>query len=129
MTGLTAALDQVSVGELRRGGSLKWTYAGPGGIGAFGAEMDFGTAPAVEDALRAAVGRHAYGYLPPAAATELSATVATWLARYGWTVGPGPIKPLPDVIKGLEAAINLFSRPGSPVVLPTPAYMLFLTVP
>ncbi len=129
MTGLTAALDQVSVGELRRRGSLKWTYAGPEVIGAFVAEMDFGTAPAVEDALRAAIGRHAYGYLPPAAATELSGTVAAWLGRYGWTVNPDRIKPLPDVIKGLEAAINLFSRPGSPVVLPTPAYMPFLTVP
>src|ERR1700743_1160323 len=103
MTGLTAALDQVSVGELRRGGSLKWTYAGPEVIGAFVAEMDFGTAPAVEDALRAAVGRPPYASLPPPAATELSATVATWLARYGWTVDPDRIKPLPDVIKGLEA--------------------------
>ena len=33
------------------------------------------------------------------------------------------------MIKGLEAAITVFSRPGSPVILPTPAYMPFLTVP
>jgi cysteine-S-conjugate beta-lyase len=129
MTGLAATLDQISVGELRRRGGLKWTYAGPEVLGAFVAEMDFGTAPAVADALRAALARHAYGYLPPAAATELSVTVAAWLAGNGWTVDPARIKPLPDVIRGLEAAITLFSRPGSPVVLPTPAYMPFLTVP
>jgi cystathionine beta-lyase len=129
MTGLATALDQISVAELRRRASLKWTYAGPEVLGAFVAEMDFGTAPAVEDALRAAMSRYAYGYLTPAAATELSATVAAWLAGRGWTVDPARIKPLPDVIKGLEAGISLFSRPGSPVVLPTPAYMPFLTVP
>ena len=129
MTGLAAALDQISLDELRRRASLKWTAAGPEVLGAFVAEMDFGTAPAVEDALRAAMSRHAYGYLPPAAAAELSATVAAWLAGRGWTVDPAQIRPLPDVIKGLEAAISVFSRPGSPVVLPTPAYMPFLSVP
>ena len=33
------------------------------------------------------------------------------------------------MIKALEIAITHFSRPGSPVILPTPAYMPFLTVP
>jgi len=33
------------------------------------------------------------------------------------------------VIKALEIAITQFSRPGSPVILPTPAYMPFLIVP
>jgi cystathionine beta-lyase len=44
-------------------------------------------------------------------------------------VDPGRVRPLPDVITGLAAAITVFSRPGSPVILPTPAYMPFLTVP
>ncbi|WNB85034.1 aminotransferase class I/II-fold pyridoxal phosphate-dependent enzyme [Cellulomonas sp. ATA003] len=37
--------------------------------------------------------------------------------------------PLPDVLAGFTVAIEHFSAPGSPVVLPTPAYMPFLTVP
>jgi cystathionine beta-lyase len=129
VTGLTAALDQITVSELRRQGGLKWTYPDPDVLAAFVAEMDFGAAPAIEDALRAAVTRHDFGYLPPAAATELAGTVAAWLAQFGWAVDPAWIRPLPDVLKGLEAAITVFSRPGSPVVLPTPAYMPFLTVP
>jgi cystathionine beta-lyase len=53
-----------------------------------------------------------------------------WLARrYGWNVSPGWITPLADVVAGLQAAIERFSPPGTPVVLPTPAYMPFLTVP
>src|ERR1700760_1787894 len=129
MTGLAAALDRISVAELRQRGSLKWTLAGPEVLGAFVAEMDFGTAPAVQDALRAAIDRPDFGYLTPAATADLSAAVATWLAGLGWTVDPARIKPLPDGIRGLAAAITVFSRPRPPVVLPTPAYMPFLTVP
>ena len=130
MTGLATALDSITADELRRRGSLKWTSAGPGVLGAFVAEMDFGTAPAVGTALQAAIGRCEFGYLTPAAATELAEAVAAWLARrHGWAVDPARIRPLPDVIKGLEAAIAVFSRPGSPVILPTPAYMPFLSVP
>ena len=33
------------------------------------------------------------------------------------------------MLKALEIAITRFSRPGSPVILPTPAYMPFLSVP
>ena len=50
-------------------------------------------------------------------------------SRYGWDVDPALIYPIPDVIKGLEIAITHYSRPGSPVILPTPAYMPFLSVP
>jgi cystathionine beta-lyase len=63
LTGLAAVLDQITVTELRHRGGLKWTYAGPEVLGAFVAEMDFGTAPAIEDALRIAVSRQAFGYL------------------------------------------------------------------
>ncbi|HEY0716510.1 MAG TPA: aminotransferase class I/II-fold pyridoxal phosphate-dependent enzyme [Streptosporangiaceae bacterium] len=129
MTGLAGALDQISVSELRRRGGLKWSYADPDVLAAFVAEMDFGTAPAVAEALQAALARHDFGYLPPAVATELATAVTDWLAQFGWAVDPARVRPLPDVLKGLEAAIAVFSRPGSPVILPTPAYMPFLTVP
>jgi cystathionine beta-lyase len=71
-----------------------------------------------------------FGYLPPAMATAMSQACADWqLRRYGWQLPAGHIHPLPDVIKALEIAIKHYSRPGSPVILTTPAYMPFLTVP
>jgi cysteine-S-conjugate beta-lyase len=122
--------DRITVNELRRRGSLKWTRGGPDVLGAFVAEMDFGTAPAVDAALRDVIDRGDYGYLPDQAVAELAEECAAWMrANYAWDVPPASIRPLPDVLKGLEAAITLFSRPGSPVVLPTPAYMPFLTLP
>jgi cystathionine beta-lyase len=130
MTALAESLDRITVAELRRRAGLKWTYAGPDVLGAFVAEMDFGTAPAVDAALREVIARQDYGYLTPAAAQRMAEASAAWLAdRHAWPVDPDQIRPLPDVIKGLEAAITLFSRVGSPVILPTPAYMPFLTVP
>jgi cystathionine beta-lyase len=99
-------------------------------IGAFVAEMDFGVAPPVEAALLGAVRRADFGYLTQQAVAEMADACAGWQRdRYGWEVDPERIRPLPDVISGLMAAITVFSRPGSPVILPTPAYMPFLTYP
>lgn len=122
--------DAITAESLRRAGHLKWTAFGPDRIGAFVAEMDYGTAPAVTAALHAAVDRSLLGYLPPAVAAEMSAACAAWQRdAYGWAVDPADVHPLPDVIKGFEVAVEHFSAPGSPVVLPVPAYMPFLAVP
>jgi cysteine-S-conjugate beta-lyase len=124
-----AGFDDLTVAELRRRGGLKWSLF-PEAIGSFVAEMDFGTAPAVTEALHAAVDTPVFGYLPPALLQGMSEAYATWSAdRYGWTVPPERVRPVADVLAGLAAAIEHFSRPGSPVVLPTPAYMPFLTLP
>jgi cysteine-S-conjugate beta-lyase len=124
-----AGFDDLTVTELRRRGGLKWSLF-PEAIGSFVAEMDFGTAPAVTEALHAAVDTPVFGYLPPALLQGMSEAYAAWSAdRYGWTVPPERVRPVADVLAGLAAAIEHFSRPGSPVVLPTPAYMPFLTLP
>ena len=68
--------------------------------------------------------------MPPYLADELAEACAGFQKRrYGWDVDPASVHHIPDVIKALEIAITHFSRPGSPVILPTPAYMPFLIVP
>src|ERR1700759_1535767 len=109
---------------LRARGSFKWTAPGPEGFGAAVAEMDFGAAPAILDALAGLSADANFGYLPPAAACA-----EFQKRRYGWDTDPALIHHVPDVLKALEIAITRFSRPGSPVILPTPAYMPFLSVP
>ena len=124
-----ASFDALAEDALRGGRSLKWTRYGSA-IGAFVAEMDFGTAPAVTRSLHEAVERGQLGYLTPEPAADLGRACAAWLARrYAWDVRPEWITPLADVVAGLQAAVERFTPPGSPVVLPTPAYMPFLTVP
>lgn len=127
---IEAELDAITVETLRGVGGAKWTRFGPDALGAFVAEMDFGAAPAITSALHAMVDDALFGYMPPRLGEELaSATADFYAARYGWEISPDQVHPMPDVIKGLEIAIEHFSRPGSPVVLPTPAYMPFLSVP
>jgi len=126
----TAAIDGTTAAMLRARGSFKWTAPGPAGFGAAVAEMDFGAAPAILDALADLSADAKFGYLPPYLADELAAACADFQRRrFGWDVDPALIHPVPDVIKALEIAIAHFSPPGSPVILPTPAYMPFLIVP
>jgi cystathionine beta-lyase len=126
----TSALDAITAEDLRDQGSLKWTRYGGDTIGAFVAEMDFGAAPPVQRALHAAVEAASFGYLPPRVAADLARACADWhRERYGWPVDPEQVQPVPDVLTALELVIRHFTRPGSGVILPTPAYMPFLTVP
>ncbi len=121
--------DALSEDSLRASGGLKWTRYGPA-IGAFVAEMDFGTAPEVTAALHEAVDRGRLGYLTGEAAAGMARACSDWQRRrYGWDVPAEWITPLADVVAGLQAAIERFTPPGGAVVLPTPAYMPFLTVP
>jgi cystathionine beta-lyase len=129
-TPTTGDLDALTAAELRERGSLKWTRFDGDPIGAWVAEMDFGTAPPVLAALRSAVETGEFGYLPPRARAELAGACADWqLRRYGWAVPPEHVFPVTDVLTGLELVIRHFTRPSSPVIVPTPAYMPFLTVP
>ncbi|WP_159619749.1 MalY/PatB family protein [Ruania rhizosphaerae] len=126
---MTQTFDDVTMEQLRAVGGVKWT-AFEGKIGAFVAEMDFGIAPPITQALHAAVDVGSFGYLPAATAAAMSQAYAEWAqTRYQWSVDPADVHPVADVIAGLEAAIDHFSAPGSAVVLPTPAYMPFLSVP
>lgn len=121
--------DQITQDDLREAGSVKWT-AFPDTIGAFVAEMDFGLAPAINDAVSDALDLGLTGYLPAPVATALSEATARWYAdSYGWQVDPTRVHHVPDVIAAFELAIEHFTTPGSAVIVPTPAYMPFLMVP
>ncbi len=121
--------DLPDAAELRRRGSLKWTGVSAD-VAAWVAEADFGTAEPVREALRGGVEASLFGYLPPAQRKALGEACARWQAeRYGWQVSPDQVHPVGDVREALRIAIERYSRPGSPVILPTPAYMPFVTAP
>lgn len=121
--------DLLDPATLRARGGLKWT-AMPGDIAAWVAEADFGTAPAVTAAVQDAVARGLLGYLPPAVRRDLGQACATWLAdAYGWAVPADRVMPVGHVTEALQVTVARYSRPGSAVILPTPAYMPFVTAP
>jgi cystathionine beta-lyase len=121
--------DTITDADLLEMGSAKWTTF-PETIGAFVAEMDFGLAPAVSGALKAALDRGLTGYLPPQVARDMSVATAAWYTEnYGWNVPADRVHHVPDVMAAFDLAIEKFTKPGSAVIVPTPAYMPFLFVP
>ena len=120
--------DDITVESLIETGSMKWTRM-PGHLAAFVAEMDFGTAPAVTESLRNSTDKALWGYLPPAVTREMSEATSEFLkARYSWEVPPSRVYPTADVLSAYEVVLEKFTTPGSAVILPTPAYMPFLTL-
>ncbi len=126
---VTAQFDTLSNEELRNVVGKKWsTY--PDCIGAFVAEMDFGTAPEIQQALREVVDEGFFGYVRDADVEAMRVACANWYrTEYGWNIPVDRVRSLADVIMGLRAAITEFSPPGARVIVPTPAYMPFLSVP
>lgn len=125
----THTWDQITVEDLRRNGGRKWSEF-PDKIGAFVAEMDFGTSPEVAAAIQDAVTRHHFGYAPSKAHAELADALAGWVGReFDWQVDPSAVVSVGDVLSAFAAVIEKFTAPGSTVVLPAPAYMPFLLIP
>ena len=128
MSAATHPFDQITPEWLEGRGSMKWTRF-PGTLPGFVAEMDFPLAPPVKKALQTSVDSEQFGYLPQPVADEMKQTTSGYLARtHGWSVEPSQIHPTGDVLQAYEIALRKLVTPGSPVVIPTPAYMPFLTL-
>ncbi|WP_327017780.1 MalY/PatB family protein [Cryobacterium sp. MP_3.1] len=119
--------DEITRDELSRASSRKWSLH-PGTIGAWVAEMDFGTAPAVSAALHRAVNAGELGYLAPTTTRLMAEATADWLRQdSGWIVPPENIHPVSDVMSAFDVTVRRFSPDGSGVIVPTPSYMPFLS--
>ncbi|MBB2890562.1 aminotransferase class I/II-fold pyridoxal phosphate-dependent enzyme [Flexivirga oryzae] len=123
-------MDRITVERLRARGSVKWSVTRGDQLGAFIAESDLPLAPVVTDAITGAVADGLTGYLPtPAAAATSAACAAFQQQRFGWAVDPSQVHLLPDVLGAFAFTLGHLVEPGTPVVLPTPAYMPFLELP
>ncbi len=123
----THPFDLRTRATLARPSSRKWSLH-EGTIGAWVAEMDFGTAPVVQAALQRAIADEVLGYLAPSVAADMGEATAAWMrARHGWTIDPARVHPVSDVMAALRVAVDEYSPAGSAVIVPTPAYMPFLT--
>ena len=119
-----------TIAALERRGSVKWTLH-PGTIGAAVAESDLGVAPAVRRAFGRVAASGAIGYLPSAAARDVADATARWYARTaGWSIDPAQVRLVPDVVTAFEVTLSrLMRRDDTAVIVPTPAYRQFLTLP
>ncbi len=124
---LRKELDHLGLATLHARHSEKWTGHDPDVLVSTIAEMDLPLAPPVAAALHAAIDRHDLGYAPPAPASLREAFAAWAQRRLGWTVDPGQVTTVPDVMTGLVELIRVMTVPGEAIAFATPAYPPFLT--
>lgn len=109
--------------------SLKWDrFAGRDVIPMWVADMDFRSAPAVVDALRARVEHGVFGYVEPG--PELTGAIIDRLeANHGWRPDPSWFIWLPGLVSGLNIVSRAIGEPGDDVLTAVPVYPPFLSAP
>ena len=123
---VTEPFDTISLGELRKRTSEKWTTYPPDILPAFVAEMDFPLAPSIREALAQAVERSDSGY---AGTTDLAAAFRDFARRaFEWTVDERSVIALPDVMAGVTEALHALTPAGAGVAINPPVYPPFFEV-
>jgi cysteine-S-conjugate beta-lyase len=116
---MTFDFDRVT--DRRTSDSNKWRKYPGDVLPLWVADMDFASPPAVVEALRARVDHGFFGYLMEK--PELHEVVAERVAkRYGWSVSPDAVMPLPGVIAGFNLALRALTSPGEGLLVQTPVY-------
>lgn len=121
--------DPTTTDVLRAVRSLKWTHFEEDVLAAWVAEMDFGLAPPIAEALHGAIDRGDTGYFSETAERASAAAAASfWTDRFPLAVDADMVFHAPDVVQGLGRAVTHLTRPESPVILHTPAYFPFFSM-
>lgn len=124
-----SSYDFETVPERRCTDSQKWQrYADRDVLPLWVADMDFKSAPAILDALRARVDHGIFGYARPVAST-VQAIVDALDRRYGWKIEPSWIVWLPGLVVGLNVTAQAFAAPGDEILTLTPVYPPFMSAP
>ena len=108
----------------RRGtNSLKWDV-GENELPLWVADMDFPTAPAIVNAVKARAESGIYGYniIPP----EWNQAISNWWqTRHRYTIDPDSLIFATGVVPIISSAVRKLTTPNENVVVLTPAYNIF----
>jgi cysteine-S-conjugate beta-lyase len=121
-------ITNLSLDDLRRRRSAKWSWYDDDVLPAWVAEMDFPLAPAIKEALALAVERDDAGYASPDAAGLGRAFAGFAQRRLGWEVDAERVAPLNDVVSGLFEFVRVLTQPGDGIVINPPVYHPFFAV-
>lgn len=124
---ISTPLDALSLADLRRRTSVKWTAYPDDVLPLFVAEMDVPQAPflvrAVHDAL--VIGDTGYDR-----GTGYAAALAPFAQRrWGWTPDVPTSRTLPDVMVAITEILRVLTAPGDAVVVTPPVYPPFYGFP
>jgi cysteine-S-conjugate beta-lyase len=122
----TPNFDNISIAELRKRRSAKWTMFPPDVLPAWVAEMDFPLDDAVRNALLDSIEHDDCGY---ANGAGVGAAFAAFVQeRYSWTLDPRGVFVIPDVLVGISEILRTLTQPGDRIVVNSPVYPPFYRV-
>jgi cystathionine beta-lyase len=115
--------------EVHARGGVKWCRYPDDVLPMWVADMDFGLAPVIRQALEEAVRGNRAMYPPEAHQTGVPERFADRAeARWGWRPDPALVDLVTDVVVGIEVCIDALTDPGDGVLVTTPVYPPFLRV-
>ncbi len=119
------AVDDLSLAQLRERRSVKWRYYPADVLPAWVAEMDVTLAPAIAEALHAAVDRSDTGYRW---ADEVPGALADFTEyQWSWRLDPERVLVLGDVMTGIAQSLLQLTDPGDHIVINPPIYPPFFS--
>ena len=118
-------LEQLTLDDLRRRTSAKWSAHRGGILPLWIAEMDVPLAPPIERALQRAVTDGDTGY--PGGARAYARALSDFAARrWGWDgLDVAAASIVPDVMMGIVEVLKVVTEPGDTVVVNSPVYPPF----
>ncbi|HEY5350244.1 MAG TPA: aminotransferase class I/II-fold pyridoxal phosphate-dependent enzyme [Candidatus Lustribacter sp.] len=118
--------DDLSIGELRKRRSAKWTMFPADVLPAWVAEMDFPLDDGVRNALLDSIRHDDCGY---ANGAGVGAAFAAFVqARFDWALDPRGVFVIPDVLVGISEVLRTLTKPGDRIVVNSPVYPPFYRV-
>ena len=118
--------DAITIDQLRRRRSAKWTLIPPGVLPAWVAEMDFPLDDGVRAALADSIAHDDCGYANGAGVGDAFAGFVR--LRYGWELDPRGVFVIPDVLVGIAEILRTLREPGDRIVVNSPVYPPFYRV-
>lgn len=119
--------DDLDMETLRRRRGKKWNTYGPDVLPSWVADMDFAPAPAIQRRLREVFETSDFGYPCDAHAGRLVELFVERCAdRYRWSVDPGRVEVIADVVQGIKMCLQMYTEPKQGAAILTPIYPPFL---
>ncbi len=121
------SFDDLDIARLRARRGEKWATYPSDVLPLWVADMDFPVAEPIKQVLRHALENGDVGYpINPTPAGLPTVFAERMQERFGWSVDPGHVEVLTDVVQGLYIALQVYSKPGDGAVVQTPIYPPFL---
>lgn len=112
--------------ERRGTNCVKWDTVPEGVLPMWVADMDFETAPCVQEAVRKRAEHCVFGYT--AVPASYYDSVCKWFAeRHGWRPRPEWIIHCPGLVPAMSACVSAFTQPGDKVIIMSPVYNCFFS--